>query len=241
MAYELEISTEDLDRLARDPRCVVRGTVGSTGYEVQVAIADYANRVARHYGTSPSKLPVELPFGHFGLHWSFEAPVEISLYDSARVLCDTTRDMISRFGPISFTNAYLHSEARAEGQRNIFPSLDFHYDRAPVHDNQYSLFFRDPFDAVQREPRKSTSLILANAAVYLQEKKEGGDMSKFRSLHHLFEHEDVAALVGEIMTEETWSAPSGTGEIVVFDNRTVLHASYYNGEAGYPIGVRYLF
>ena len=43
------------------------------------------------------------------------------------------------------------------------------------------------------------------------------------------------------MLEETWSAPPGSGEIVVFDNRTVLHASYSSGKAGYPIGVRYLF
>ena len=55
--------------------------------------------------------------------------------------------------------------------------------------------------------------------------------------------EDVAALVGEIMVEQPWQAPEGTGEITILDNRTVLHASYYerHQDKGYPIAVRYLF
>ncbi len=241
MSHRFRISAEDLDGLAEDSRRVLSGMVGGVRYEARLAIADYGKRIARHFDTSLPAAPVEFSFRHFGLRCAFEAPVELRLYDPARVLCAATRDMIARFGPVSFTNAYLDPEARAEGQRNIFPSLDFHYDRAPEHDNQYSLFFRDPFDAVQREPRKSTTLVLANVAAYLQERKEGGDLSRFRSLHHLFEGEDIAKLVGEIMLEESWSAPTGAGEIIVFDNRTVLHASYYNGKPGYPIGVRYLF
>ncbi len=241
MPHAFEISAEDLDGLACDSRRVLSGMVGGVRYKAQVVISDYGERIARHYDTSLPNAPVEFSFRHFGLRCEFEAPVELRLYDPARVLCAAARDMVTRFGPVSFTNAYLDPAARAEGQRNIFPSLDFHYDRAPEHGNQYSLFFRDPFDAVQREPRKSTTLVLANVAAYLQVRKEGGDLSKFRSLHHLFEGEKITKLAGEIMLEETWSAPSGTGEIIVFDNRTVLHASYYNREAGYPIGVRYLF
>lgn len=241
MPHTFKISADDLAGLASDSRRVLSGKVGGVRYKAQVAIADYGERIARHYETALPNAPVEFSFRHFGLHCEFEAPVELSLYDPARVLCPAARDMIARFGPVSFTNAYLDPEAREERQRNIFPSLDFHYDRAPDHDNQYSLFFRDPLDPVQRAPRESTTLVLANVAAYLQEQKEGGDLSKFRSLHHLFEGEDIAKLVGEIMLEESWSAPSGTGEIIVFDNRTVLHASYYNGKAGYPIGVRYLF
>ncbi len=241
MPHPFNISTEDLDGLARDSRRVLSGMVGGVGYEAQIVIADYGERIARHYKTSLSNAPVEVSFRHFGLRCEFEAPVELSLYDPARVLCTAARDMIARFGSVSFTNAYLDPGARLGGQRNIFPSLDFHYDRAPKHDNQYSLFFRDPFDDVQRAPRDSGTLILANVAAYLQVRKEGGDLSKFRSLHHLFEGEDITKLAGEIMLEERWSAPAGAGEIVMFDNRTVLHASYYNGKAGYPIGVRYLF
>jgi hypothetical protein len=240
MPQTFKIPAEDLNGLARDSRRVLSGMFGGVRYKAQVVIADYGKRIARHFDTSLPDAPVEFPFHHFGLHCEFEAPVELSLYDPARLLCSAARDMIARFGPVSFTNAYLDPEARAEGQRNIFPSLDFHYDRAPEHDNQYSLFLRDPFDAVQRSPRESTTLVLANVAAYLQLQKEGGDLSKFRSLHHLFEGEDISKLVGGIMLEETWSAPSGTGEIIVFDNRTVLHSSYYDREAGYPIGVRYL-
>ncbi|MCH8189212.1 MAG: hypothetical protein IIB66_11065 [Proteobacteria bacterium] len=240
MPHAFAISTKDLDGLARDPRRVLSGTVGGVRYEARVVIADYGERIARHYGTPLPNAPVEFPFRHFGLRCELEAPVELRLYDTSRVLCATTRDMIARFGPVSFTNAYLDPSARADGQRNIFPSLDFHYDRAPDQNNQYSLFFRDPFDAVQRAPRDSTTLVLANVAAYLQERKEGGDLSKFRSLHHLFEGEDIATLIDEILLEQRWSAPAGSGEIIVFDNRTVLHASYYNGKAGYPIGVRYL-
>ena len=46
-----------------------------------------------------------------------------------------------------------------------------------------------------------------------------------------------------IVLEQAWDAPRGTGEIVVIDNRTVQHAAYYRTPAGpgYPIGARYLY
>ena len=242
MAGKFEISSDNLRRLTEDPGCSVSERIGAARYRAQVAIPDYGRRIARHYGCDLAGVPVDFDFGRFGsfgLRCAFESPTEIDLYSSDLRLCDTVRDLIARFGPITFSNAYMAADKR-KGQRNIFPSLDFHYDRAPSHENQYSLFHRNPFDEIQMEPRKSTTLILANVVAYLQEMKEGGDLSKFRSLHHLFEGEAISNLAGEIMLETTWSAPRATGEIVVFDNRTVLHASFYNGDAGYPIGVRYL-
>ena len=239
MARTFEISPENLRRLREEPGGTVSGKIGDGRYRARVLIPHYGQRIARHYGCDLAQTPVGFDFGCFGLHCAFESPTEIDLYSSDLRLCDTVRDLIARFGPVTFANAYMAADKR-EGQRNIFPSLDFHYDRAPEHENQYSLFHRDPFCKIQKEPRKSTTLILANTVAYLQEIKEGGDLSKFRSLHHLFEQEHIPNLVGEIMLETTWCEPRGTGEIVVFDNRTVLHASFYKGDAGYPIGVRYL-
>jgi len=239
MAKTFEFSSENLRGLREDSDRTVCGTIGGSRYRARVIIPHYGHRIARHYGCDLAGAPVDFGFASFGLHCAFESPTEIDLYSSDLRLCDAVRDLIARFGPVTFANAYMAADKR-EGQRNIFPSLDFHYDRAPEHENQYSLFHRDPFCKIQKEPRKSTTLILANTVAYLQERKEGGDLSKFRSLHHLFEQEHIPNLVGEIMLETAWSAPQGTGEIVVFDNRTVLHASFYKGDAGYPIGVRYL-
>lgn len=37
-----------------------------------------------------------------------------------------------------------------------------------------------------------------------------------------------------------WDGPPGTGEVCLFDNRTVVHASHHDGERHYPIAVQYL-
>ncbi len=49
-------------------------------------------------------------------------------------------------------------------------------------------------------------------------------------------------LFGDVILEQPWDAPEGTGEIAVIDNRTVLHASYHKDgrTKGYAIGARYL-
>jgi hypothetical protein len=40
--------------------------------------------------------------------------------------------------------------------------------------------------------------------------------------------------------EQPWSAPSGTGEMCVIDNRAVMHASFHRETRGYKIAVQYL-
>ncbi|MCH7831773.1 MAG: hypothetical protein IIC55_02770 [Proteobacteria bacterium] len=72
--------------------------------------------------------------------------------------------------------------------------------------------------------------------------KEGQDPgSGAKTLYAIFKDEDLEPLIGDILLEQPWTAPEGTGEICVFDNRTLQHASYYLARRGYSIGVRYLF
>ena len=54
--------------------------------------------------------------------------------------------------------------------------------------------------------------------------------------------DDAAAQLGDVVLEQPWSEPHGTGEIAVIDNATVLHATYHKTDPikGYPIGARYL-
>jgi hypothetical protein len=58
----------------------------------------------------------------------------------------------------------------------------------------------------------------------------------------LFAGVDMDPLIGELILEQPWNEPEGTGEIVVVDNRTALHATYHKDgrTAGYRIGARYL-
>jgi hypothetical protein len=58
----------------------------------------------------------------------------------------------------------------------------------------------------------------------------------------LFRGVFMKPILGEIVLEQPWDEPDGTGEIAVADNRTVLHATYHKDGTtkGYPIGTRYL-
>lgn len=208
-------------------------------FTAQIAIPDYAAEVERHYGPAARQLDMPGRFRHFGLLVTYRDPTKIQLYDESRTLLDGVRDAIATFGPLLFRNT-VSAIPDQEPQRNIFPSLRFHVDRAPPQEELYSLFYRDPVDPVQRNPRKSSTLFIANAVGLLQARKEGRPTEKVPSSCDLFQYEDVDALVGRIVLEQRWDAPTGTGEIVVLDNRTLLHASYYKHERGYPISVRYL-
>lgn len=239
----LNVSAADADRMTRTPSEPVSGRVDGVPFTLRVAIPDYDDRVRNHYRAmiNGDASATVSGFRHFGLRCSFAAAVELPLYDDDYMLDDGVRDLIKRFGPVIFSNAYLTAEQRSEGQRNIFPSHVFHFDRGPMHENRYSLFCRDPFDPAQREPRGSTTLIMPNEICYLQSLLEGEPAHEFRAQYTLFKKQRVPDLVDDILIEQCWNAPAGTGEVCVFDNRTVMHASYYLREAGYPIGVRYLF
>lgn len=241
MAQGFTVSSTDLARLLARPQDVVKGQLNGSQYSLSVAIRDYGKRVQHRYNRDPRAVGLPFNFQHFGLSCRFDEPAEIQFYDNERVLDDGVRAAICQFGPIFFANAYLPDIDRSDGQRNIFPNLSFHFDRGLTQPNRHSLFWRDPFDEAHHQPRASSTLFLANPVAYLQSLREGEQEHEFRSLYQLFEQETISRLQGEVLIEHPWTAPAGTGEIAVFDNDTILHASYYREDKGYPIGVRYLY
>jgi len=237
-----------------DPAREVRGTLDGVPYSAAIAIADYGDRVARHYrdivpdGLKIACAEAEIPFGltHFGLVVSFARPVEFGVHDEDMVLDDSIRALIARFGPVIFRNARIAATVRDRFHRNIFPHLRFHVDRGSQMPNQYSCFTRDPSVSEQRAPRASSTLFAANLVAWLEQVRCSGGTVRpagVRSSYDIFHSAVMAPLLGNIILEQPWAAPDGTGEICVIDNRTVLHASYYKdgSTAGYPIGARYLF
>ena len=200
----------------------------------------------------------------FGLAIRFERPAEIAVHDAAMTLDPSVRALVGRFGPVVFHNAYVTHAVRESFHRNIFPHLRFHVDRGPTMPNQYSCFTRDPFDAEQRHPRASSTLFIANIVARLElarAKAESiaggggaggagaggageGDAPErgMRPSYDLFHGVFLRPLLGDIVLEQPWSEPEGTGEIAVVDNRTALHATYHKDGTtkGYRIGARYL-
>ena len=251
MDTKQNIPKQTVTRLRQAPNAAVHGHLGDIPYTASIAITDYGRKIADHYADQIGagglagicgRAAIPFNFPSFGMIVEFEKPIELQFYDADLVLDETLKDAIGRFGPLIFRNAYMAAKFRGEGQRNIFPDLNFHVDRGSHQDNQYSLFCRDPFDPVQKAPRESSTLILANIVAHLQSMKEGQDPeSGAKTLYYIFKDEDLEPLIGGILLEQPWTAPGGTGEICVFDNRTLQHASYYRAGRGYPIGVRYLF
>ena len=209
----LGLSPTALAALQRDPRTPVEGRMNATAYTARIGIPDYSARIKRHYGRRLSTLDVDFPLRHFGLSIAFETPVELAVHDDERRLDEGLRALLHCFGPLMLSNAYLPDRERASSQRNVFPSLSFHIDRGHTQDDGISLFWRDPFDPVQCQPRSSSTLVFANAAAYLQAVKEGHGEHRFRPLYQLFEDQDIDPLFGEVMVELGWRAPEGVGEI----------------------------
>ena len=109
--------------------------------------------------------------------------------------------------------------------------------------NQYSCFTRDPANPEQRPPRASSTLFVAKIVAWLEEaRRTDGASTGFKSSYDLFQDSLTSVLFGELILEQPWAAPDGTGEICIIDNRTVLHATYHKDgtNPGYPIGARYL-
>lgn len=224
--------------------------MAGVSYRARMAIPGYGEKIAAHYrpllpkGLKELCSTVGIPFDFpgFGLICEFEKPVELKIYDAEYVLDAGLRDAIGILGPLIFRNAYMAEKCRKETHNQIFPDLNFHIDRGSGQDNQYSLFSRDPFDPVQKAPRRSSTLIAPTIVGHLQAMKEEQDPpNRKQTLYLVFMDEDLESVTGDILLEQPWTAPEGTGEICLFDNRTVLHASYYREGRGYPIGVRYLF
>ena len=250
MDTKQNISKQTVTRLLQDPDGFIEGQIAGVSYRARMAIPGYAEKIAAHYrsllpaGLTEVCATAAIPFHFpgFGLVCEFEKPVELKIYDADYVLDAGFKEAIGILGPLIFRNAYLAEKCRKETHNQIFPDLNFHIDRSAGQDNQYSLFSRDPFDPVQKAPRRSSTLIAASIVGHLQAMREGqAPPNRRQTLYEVFKDEDLESLTGDILLEQPWTAPEGTGEICLFDNRTVLHASYYREGRGYPIGVRYLF
>ncbi|NKB60268.1 MAG: hypothetical protein GKS00_28510 [Alphaproteobacteria bacterium] len=239
----MELAAPALDTLECNPDASITGSLNGTCFSAEIAIPEYGRRIHQHFGRHPDGLPMDFPFRHFGLSITFDTPVELAVHDADRRLNSNLRALLDRFGPLTFKNAFLPNNTRQSEQRNVFSSLDFHIDRGRTQDDNISLFWRDPFDPIQRAPRSSQTLVLANAAAYLQAVKEGRGEHTFEQHYALFKDEDIAHLIGDVVLELGWRAPEGVGEIALVDNHRMLHASYYahSWNKGYPISVRYIF
>lgn len=249
----LVFGTSALTALEQKPGEIVEGRVGNSRFHARVAIPNYAENVAQHYADLAPKglaalcndAAIALPYRNFGLVCTFESATELKIHDADLILDESIRELVERFGPIVIGNAYLPENDRRADQTNIFPHLQFHFDRGPNQPTQISLFYRDPFDPIQAAPRESSTVHCANIVAHLQYARETcqkPETLEWRGFYNIFEEQDTTDLLGKILMEHRWDAPHGTGEISVLFNGTILHASYYRQTAlkGYPISVRYL-
>lgn len=241
MAEQFSLNKSEINNLLTNPLKKVLGRIAGTHYTAEIIAPNYQNQIAAHYADVKPD-PKDVRFEQFGLKIIFNDAIEIDIYDQDFILLPHLKELISTFGMLLFENTYLSEQQRKDGQKNIFPSLAFHVDRGAKFDNQYSLFVRDPYDVEQKYPRDSGTIILSNQVAKLQGAKEGIAKMDMCSRYDLFTRERVEDCFGKIMAYQGWQAPVDVGEICIFDNRTVLHASYYRGKnGGYKIGVRYLY
>jgi len=252
-AHGLSLPPRALHTLLRAPEEPIETRVSGRPARVRIGIADYRQRIACHYRdlvrgdlvSFAKDLRVPIEFRHFGLEIEFEDPTEIELF-LGQTLDAGARDLVAGFGPVFIRNAVLPARHRQEGHRGRFEDLNFHIDRSALQQTQYSLYTRDPDDPVQREPRTASTLFIANLVSLLQDARESGQAPAPQEVltnhHTLFANDDVRALLGDVIFEQPWSAPAGTGEIGLQHNAYVRHASWYRGhlEKGWPIGVQFL-
>lgn len=244
-----------IEALKRAPENPQRGTGQGCGFTAHIIIPHYRKRIQHHYADLlPGGLEAlcerfEIPFGldHFGLTLDFDRETELRLFDDDEVLVSDLRKAIDAFGPVVMRNAHLGNAVRKDCQHNIFPNLRFHFDRGANQPTQISMYTRDCADPVQCEPRTSSTVFVANIVAHLQHLREANgdadlDRKGIRASYELFQDGAVKHVIGDIVLEQPWTAPTAAGEICVIDNRTVLHASYYRNskKPGYPIGTRYL-
>ena len=254
MAASLTFDKLWLDRLLNNSELELDGKVDDTEYRAKIILPNYKIKIQKYFNEIIDRSLQEecaisnIPcfFEHFGIEISFKKPIELILYDKALNLPDGLCDIIASVGPVILKNAYFISSEREYGHRNRFPHLQFHIDRNEKQVTRYSLYTRNPFDDEQRQPRTASTLFTANIAAYLQAIKQGNiqknaNNGKITS-ELLFDNENMENVIGQVVLEQTWSEPEGTGEIAIIDNATVLHASYYHDakRSGYKIGVRYL-
>ncbi len=243
------------DPLWRGTESVITGRLQGIPFRANICIPEYGAHIGRYYRsiTAGSLAAMcgqsDISFIHdqFGLRIAFEEPVDIAIHEDDMVLENSVRALVARFGPVLFRNANIAGTARDRCHHTISPNLRFHTDRGPDMANRYSCFTRDSNDAEQREPRQSSTLFIANIVSWLQGVREGQcDPAIERGARmslDLFMETQMASVLGDVILEQRWDAPIGTGEIAVIDNADILHATYHrngSGVKGYRIGARYL-
>ena len=241
--------------LLKSATLVLDNIEGLGPYQLSFIISEYKGKILAHYNKfiggdlialcNEADIPYAFVFDHLGLLAECTQKSELPLHNSAMQLNERLKPLIEKFGVVVFRNAYLSSDIIDMCHRNNFPHLNFHRDRGELHENGYSLYTRNPFDALQKDPRKASTLFIDNAVAYLQGKVEKliKDDEKGRRGHYSIftQVESIEHLLGDIILEQRWAAPAGVGEICMINNKTVLHSSYKHGDDhGYRIGARYL-
>ncbi|MDA0241361.1 MAG: hypothetical protein O3A84_15250 [Proteobacteria bacterium] len=209
-----------------------------------ISLVDIKSHTTAHYAglKDLDREVASIPFEHFGLVIDYPEDALLAAFDETFVLRPELKSLIAQYGVLIFRNVHLDNPGNAVFQKNIFGHLEFHVDRGLQFDNQYSLFYRDPNDPEHRLPRRTSSLICPNAVIHLQANREGLKIQDRGTLQRLFIDGSPHVAIGTVILEQSWQAPPGTGEVCVFDNRTVMHASYHPGETrGYKIAVQYLY
>ena len=255
MSVAFRIDPDLISQLQKHPDRKFFGTMDGSRFVVQVVIANYPQKIIARYkgelgGRTPAELGLQLgrefSFQHFGLILTFDHQTDIILNDDKKRLNTDLRSLVDAFGPVVLRNACLDTTAENLEQRNIFPHLRFHFDRSSLQESQISLFSRDPNDPEQRFPRKSSTLFVANIVAWLQNAREAatpeGKEPGMRASYDLFAEQNVRPLFGDVVFDQAWNEPEGTGELCIIDNRTVLHASFHGDlrGKGWRIGARYL-
>lgn len=184
------------------------------GYPARVAIPHCGTRIERFYANQlPSGLAaacqlaeIDFQFEHFGLIIEFDTPVELSLYDVQQTLDEGLRRVVDVFGPVVVRSAHLDAGNRAQCQPNIFPDLHFHFDGGPNQPDQISMCKRDCITPVQREPKTSSTVFVANIVAHLQYLKEANgraniDRKGLRARYEIFDNRSVRLLLGDVVFE----------------------------------------
>lgn len=240
--------------LLANPEKTAVGRLAGVPFSARIGIPNYVSEIAGFYAdlrvADPRVLSKEfnIPpiFEQFGIVCEFERPLELHMYDDDMVLDERVKELIRQFGPVILRNVYMKKDNREQGHKARFQQLNFHYDRAPYQDDQYSLYVRDPFDPEQKEPRGASTVFISNVVACMQYARQHRldpfDEACLQNHYILYGSEDILPALGKVVLEQPWNAPSGQGEIIVIDNRTVFHASYYPNslKKGWKIGVRYL-
>ena len=227
--------------------------LSGSAFKLSLGIIDYEEKLIQQYKSilQPNfngfckRFNIPALFKDFAIIFEFRKPCELQIYNREMELEPILKNLIAKFGVVYFKNAYLDKIARSDGHKNKFRQLSFHKDRSDIQPTPYSCFTRDPFDEMHIPPRTSSTLFIPNITGFLQMifEKQLVDPLEFKIFNHIeiYNEKNIRDFLGTTVFEVPWTAPAGTGEVSILDNRTLLHASYYRKtEDSYQIGVRYL-